>query len=150
MSEAPPTSSSRQGIALTLWRRLGPLALWAALATFDTLGQVGFKLGSASLSDQESPIDWLRAVIVSPPIWGGLACYLGSFWVWMQILRRSDLSHAFPISSIVYVAVLGSAWVMGEQMTLPTLAGVALVVLGVGLIGSDEDAQGCEGPTNGA
>jgi drug/metabolite transporter (DMT)-like permease len=52
-------------------------------------------------------------------------------------LRLLDVSTAYPIGSLSFVAVtVLSRWLLGERITAERWAGVALIVVGAGLVAS--------------
>ena len=66
------------------------------------------------------------------PLWAGLACYAVSVVVWLGALSRVPVSIAYPMLSIGYVVNLFlAALLFGEALSLPKLAGVALICAGV-------------------
>lgn len=55
---------------------------------------------------------------------------------WMVAMTRLPLSHAYPMTALTFVlVVLGSGLVFAEPVTLPKLAGLALIVIGI-VVGS--------------
>ncbi len=75
-------------------------------------------------------------VAASPPILAGLACYAVSVVIWILALSRVPVSQAYPMLSIGYVVNAGAAWwLFGEALTPGKLAGIALIVVGVVLVG---------------
>ena len=127
---------------MTLERSPAMLLAWVLLLVFDTAVQLCFKLGSASLTGTEG-LDWLLTGLTSPWILAGGACYFGAFVTWTAILRRHDLSLAFPVTSLGYVSVLlASAWLLGETVDLWRWAGVGLISAGfLCLVGGDPETD---------
>lgn len=75
--------------------------------------------------------------LLSPKWLLGFALYLAGFGIWMGvILRLMPLSQAFPIAA--GALMLGTqlvGWVvLKERITLPHLAGTALILMGVALV----------------
>lgn len=75
--------------------------------------------------------------LLSPKWLVGFALYLAGFGIWMGvILRLMPLSQAFPIAA--GALMLGTqlvGWVvLKERITLPHLAGTALILMGVALV----------------
>lgn len=110
--------------------RLTLMVAWPMLIGFDTASQLALKIGSGALVDTGG-LAWFAAVLSSPWIICGIAGYLGSFAAWMLILRRTDLSLAFPMTALAYVSVLVASQVLlGETVDLLRWAGVACIVGG--------------------
>ncbi len=71
----------------------------------------------------------------SPPFWAGMLCYATSICVWLAALSKAPVSTAYPMLSLGYVVVAAvSVLWLGESMTLPKFAGIALICLGVVLV----------------
>ena len=77
----------------------------------------------------------LMAVIASPYILAGLACYLFSVAVWLLVLSRVEVSFAYPLLSIGYIvtAFAGSLF-WNESVSITRWAGIIVICLGVWLI----------------
>jgi multidrug transporter EmrE-like cation transporter len=78
----------------------------------------------------------LIATATNPYITGGFAAYgLGAVF-WLKVLSRADLSLAYPLVSLGFLLVAVLSWLLlGEHLSLGRVAGIALIVLGVALIG---------------
>ena len=87
----------------------------------------------------------------------GMVLYAFSMVSWVLALTRYDVSQAYPVMSISYVAVYFGAILLpglNESISLPSLCGVALIVTGVIFIAhgnksnneSDEVVSGDKAP----
>jgi drug/metabolite transporter (DMT)-like permease len=115
------------------------LLLWLALVMFDTTFQLVLKVAGGTLESPSASLAWLAQAASEWRVWAAGAAYVAQFGLWMLILRRSSLSFAFPITAVTYVSVLlGSHWLLGEQVSLLRWVGAALVVTGVALLRDDE------------
>ncbi|AWM94042.1 transporter [Pseudomonas sp. 31-12] len=122
-----------------LQERLGTVVLWALLIGFESAGQIATKIGGDQLGQMDFNLQWLLAVAVNPGVWFAIACYIGAFFVWMLILRRSSLSLAFPLSSLVFVGVLLGSWLgLGEQISVLHWVGVVVIMGGIALLAEGE------------
>jgi multidrug transporter EmrE-like cation transporter len=67
----------------------------------------------------------------------GVACYAASFLTWLLALRQFEITRAFPIFlGSAYVAVtIGAVVVLGESVSLTRTAGIALIGVGIVLVG---------------
>ncbi len=66
----------------------------------------------------------------------GVICYISSFVMWLNILKRQALSYVYPLTSsigIVLAALLG--FFMGETITISKITGIILIVIGVIIMG---------------
>ena len=120
--------------------RLGTLVLWALLILTESGGQLFTKVAGDQLGQMDFNWQWLAAVAVNPGILAAIACYIGAFFVWMLILRRSSLSLAFPLSSLVFVVVLLGSWLgLGEHISFLHWVGVVVIVGGIALLAEGEE-----------
>ena len=120
--------------------RLGTLVLWALLIATESAGQLFTKVAGDQLGQMDFNWQWLTQVARNPGILAAIASYLGAFFVWMLILRRSSLSLAFPLSSLVFVAVLLGSWLgLGEHISVLHWVGVAVIVTGIALLAEGEE-----------
>ncbi|WP_046071132.1 EamA family transporter [Pseudomonas synxantha] len=121
--------------------RLGTLMLWALLIATESAGQLFTKVAGDQLGQMDFTWQWLADVARNPGILAAIASYLGAFFVWMLILRRSSLSLAFPLSSLVFVAVLLGSWLgLGEHISLLHWVGVVVIVAGIVLLAEGEES----------
>jgi multidrug transporter EmrE-like cation transporter len=83
----------------------------------------------------EAPADklwFLARLLLNPWIISALMAALLAAVAWMAAMTKLPLSHAYPYTSLAFVLVLGlSALCFGEPLTMPKLAGVALIVIGI-------------------
>lgn len=127
--------------------RAGTWIAWGVLLCFETLCQVSLKLAGRATGAFDFSIAAFRLAFATPWLWVAIGCYIGAFLAWMTILRKSTLSAAFTTSAIVFVAVMLSSWlVFGEHIGWLRLAGSAVIVVGILMIGSDEGGPGTTPP----
>jgi drug/metabolite transporter (DMT)-like permease len=120
--------------------RLGTVVLWALLILTESAGQLFTKVAGDQIGQMDFSWQWLAAVAVNPGILAAIACYIGAFFVWMLILRRSSLSLAFPLSSLVFVVVLLGSWLgLGEHISLLHWVGVVVIIGGIALLAEGEE-----------
>lgn len=61
-----------------------------------------------------------------------LVCYAVSVVVWILALSRVQVSIAYPMLSLGYVAVaFATWWLFGEALTVNKLAGIGVIIVGV-------------------
>ncbi|RYF03147.1 MAG: 4-amino-4-deoxy-L-arabinose transferase [Oxalobacteraceae bacterium] len=69
------------------------------------------------------------------PILAGLACYAVSLVVWIMGLSRTDVTIAYPMLSLGYVAAALGAWLfLGEVVPPQRLLALGVIILGVVLL----------------
>ena len=120
--------------------RVGTLVLWALLIATESAGQLFTKVAGDQLGPMDFSWQWLADVARNPGILAAIASYLGAFFVWMLILRRSSLSLAFPLSSLGFVAVLLGSWLgLGEHISVLHWVGVVVIIGGIALLAEGEE-----------
>ena len=78
----------------------------------------------------------LLAVAANIPIMSGFVLYGMSTAILVMALRNQELSILYPVISLTYVWVaILSLIVFGESMNAYKIAGLAIIVLGVAMLG---------------
>lgn len=137
-------------------RTVAPGAVWRALLLLipailsSTTGQLFLKLGMNQVSGFEFSAaglaDTLPRVATSPFIWIGFIGFFGGSVFWLGVISRAPLSLAYPILALSYFVVVVEAWLfLGEEITLQRVLGVAIIFVGVVLVGLSE-RRAPEGP----
>jgi drug/metabolite transporter (DMT)-like permease len=82
-------------------------------------------------------LTFLSRAAGAPAVWTGFACLLVFFVSYMLVLTWADFSFVLPASAAAYavVALLGH-FLLGEEVSPVRWIGVALISLGVGLVGN--------------
>ncbi|MFQ5435742.1 MAG: SMR family transporter [Anaerolineae bacterium] len=108
------------------------LLLFAIL--LGVVGQILLKQGM-----RKRPSFQLRQLISLITDWavvGGFASYGLSTLIYLKSLEQLDLSLAYPTVSLGYVVViLASRWLFGEKVSWVRWTAVAIICLGVALVG---------------
>jgi len=99
------------------------------------LAQVLIKLGAAHL-EHTGLIATAIGIFTIPTLFAGY-CLYGVFTVLLVFaLRDAELSILYPVIALSYVWVtLASVMVFHESMNLPKAIGLAIIVLGVAVLG---------------
>ena len=86
--------------------------------------------------DPQGKLTYVVRMLLNPWVLSSMmAAFLGML-SWMLALSRTQLSYAYPFTSLSFVLILvASAMLFGESVTLTKLAGMALIVAGI-LVGS--------------
>ncbi|KEZ77952.1 EamA family transporter [Salinisphaera hydrothermalis] len=112
------------------------LVLWLIVELFDTAGQLSFK-AAASHGIDGSGLDHWRHMLVRPWIWLGGSCYLFEFLAWIAFLSLIPLGRGILLGSInIVVIMLAGRFLFGERLTRLRVLGIALVALGVAIVGA--------------
>ena len=116
---------------------------WALILTgvgLNAAAQLLLKLATRSLAhfSDFSGDTLLGSMVIlarSLPFWVGMVCYGASVCVWLAALSKAPVSSAYPMLSLGYIVVAGVAvlW-MGETLSPPQVAGLALICVGVVLV----------------
>ncbi len=114
-----------------------PFLLIIVSILLGAVGQVLMKWGT--LQSAASGTDGLWAVVqkyaTSLPILAGLSCYALSAFIWIFAIAKVELSYAYPMVALSYIAVvIMSYFFFGEAITPLRLAGLATIIIGVLLI----------------
>lgn len=89
---------------------------------------------SGVLVSDSGQVSWSAAteLLRASPLWVGLACYGVSLILWLGALSRAPVSIAYPMLSVGYVVnAAAAAYLFGEALTVPKVAGILLIVVGV-------------------
>jgi len=117
--------------------RLNMIPLWGAMIALDTSAQILFKSAAMRLGAPEFSFQWLHMVAQSARFWAAALCLTMTFPIWMLILRRSRLGLSFAATAFTYIGVIGaSRFLFGESVSSIQYAGIALIVVGVALLGT--------------
>ncbi len=125
-------------------RRL-PIALFGWLTLLDTSVFILDKVASLHASGHAGVGGGAFYVRVISQPWIYLAFALGplQLFTWTKILKRVDLSLAYPLTTISYLAtMLASQFIFRESLGPRVWAGAVLITLGVAVLGKgDEQAK---------
>ncbi len=78
------------------------------------------------------------AVLTNVPLVAGYGLYGIMTVLFVYALRDQELSILFPIISLSYVWVAGlSVWAFHDQLNVPRIAGIAIIIAGVFVLGKD-------------
>jgi drug/metabolite transporter (DMT)-like permease len=118
-------------------------AIAVACATIiQVAGQLLIKRGVAELGEHASLIETAIGMVTILPLFSGFVLY-GLFTVIMVFaLRRAELSLLYPIMALSYVWVtVASVVLLKEAVNAPEIAGVAVIVCGVAVLGRGESVR---------
>lgn len=101
--------------------------------------QVLIKLGMSKVGVVEfslrNLIDLVPRIFTNIYLFLGLASLGVGFLFWLLVLSKLKLSVAIPFTSLNYVLVLFFSWLfLREAISLPQLAGIALIIFGLILV----------------
>jgi drug/metabolite transporter (DMT)-like permease len=104
----------------------------------DTLIGKGMRaVGPPAAWSVEPILAFLSHAAGSPFVWAGFGCLLLFFVSYMLVLTWADFSFVLPASAAAYAVVpLLGHFFLGEEVSGVRWTGVALITLGVGLVGN--------------
>ena len=108
-----------------------PLVLMAV--TLGACGQLSLKQGMTSYGSVNSLLRLLGAFTEWRVLLGFALYGVGSL-LWLKILSMANVSYAYPFLALSYIVVVLLGWrLLGEQVTLLSVAGLGLICIGVTL-----------------
>jgi uncharacterized membrane protein len=115
--------------------------LVALLVVFGSAGNLLFSVGMKQIGAlQDGSLAGLHAIFVqvftSLWIWLGIVSMLLFLVAFMLVLSWADFSYILPASASMYVLIpLLGRFLLGESVTIPRWLGIALIGVGVALVG---------------
>ena len=111
------------------------VTLWLLNILLDTFGQLSFKAAAAGPDLGDGLARW-KAMAARPWIWCGISAYVGEFLVWLAFLSLVPLSEGVLLGTVnVVILMIAGRVLFRERLTHWRLAGMALVAVGVALVG---------------
>jgi multidrug transporter EmrE-like cation transporter len=98
--------------------------------------QIFIKKGTAGLGVHPSMLATVLGILTTRLLFAGYALYGGSAVLLVMALRQGELSLLYPVFTLTYVWVmLLSHFIFGESLNPLKLAGVAVIMCGVAVLG---------------
>lgn len=116
------------------------LGLIAVSVALSSSAQVLLKYGMSAASVQAAlrsgePVRIAWALCGSAGVVTGLLAFGLSVAAWLLVLSRTDVSFAYPFVALGIIATtLSGRFLLGEELSMLRLAGIAIVVVGVLLV----------------
>jgi drug/metabolite transporter (DMT)-like permease len=109
--------------------------LLLAVLLLETVSHLALK--SASLrAARNADRGYIMSFATEPALWLALAAFAALFLAWLAFLSRVPLGQGVMAGSITIVGVmLGGRIAFAEHITPPRALAIALIALGVGLVG---------------
>ena len=108
-------------------------------------GQVLFKLGMQTFGQVSAANVWAQLVriMLVPYIPLGFLCFGVSSILWLVVISKLELSYAYPMVSLGYVFVILASWLLlDETLSLPRIAGIVLICVGVAFLKKYSSSDG--------
>jgi drug/metabolite transporter (DMT)-like permease len=104
----------------------------------NTIAQVLLKAGVMTVGAIDfslAHVGRTAALLFEWHIFTGLVCYVASVVVWLLVLSRTEVSVAYPMISLGYIATAVAAWYLfGEALSPARIAGIFVIMIGVYLV----------------
>lgn len=126
MEREKPTAGS----ALWQWAALGAIVL-------GSFGHLLIKMGVTAAAHETATglVDRLIHYILQPAAMTGLLIYGIGTLLWIYAVSQRHISFLYPLNALTYVAVaLGGKFMFGEAISSQRWLGIAVVVIGVGML----------------
>ena len=108
---------------------------------FSSVAQIALKRGMTQCDCSFTPqlsnvMPLLSSLVLNPFVISGVFLHVLALVTWLYVLKHVDVSYAYPFISMGFVIVLVlSYFIFNEAINLYRLAGVALIIFGIILIG---------------
>ena len=114
-----------------------PLILLCVL--INTLAQLLLKAGANKIG--HIAFAWNKLfplglqLATNPYLIAGMVCYVASVFVWILVLSRVEVSYAYPMISLGYIATAIAAYLLlHEPLSFMRILGIFVIITGVFLI----------------
>jgi multidrug transporter EmrE-like cation transporter len=118
---------------------MNTLAIAIFSIMLSVMAQFALKAGMSSLDVKAvmaQPWTWRAplTVLTNASVLGGFLLYGLGAVVWLGVLSRWDVSKAYPLVGLGFVFTIAIGLLVGEQVSLLRVGGVALICAGVWLV----------------
>lgn len=146
MTTLKSTSVTQDEAKITPTANVQSIGMVLASVAFGAVGQLTLKAGMNSIVQSygklQLSLDTLLHMATNPLLIVGIAIFGISTLLWLFALAKADLSFAYPFLSLTYLAVLiGGAFLFGDKVTLPRVAGFAIIIAGVWIVARSEQKK---------
>lgn len=110
------------------------------LMSLDTFAQISFKNASAVVEPFVINVDFFGRILSNIWVYGAIAGYIGSFIIWMTLLKYAPVGASFAASHLEIVSVtIVSYYLFNESLNNYKIIGGVLILLGVLCLAKDEE-----------
>ena len=108
----------------------------ATAATAHILLKMGMnEVGQIGSDELKDPIKLIANLLSTPAIVAAIPVYAFSNIGWLVVLSRLNLSVAYPVLAMLYIAIpILSAIFLSETLSTQHWAGIAVIGVGVGVV----------------
>ena len=109
------------------------------LTTIDTAAHLLLKLTALDAAPLAPSLAWLVRALAQASLYGAVACYVATFFVWIALLRSAPIGPAFAASHLDVVTVMvASTLILHERVTPLQVAGAVLILGGIACLSASE------------
>lgn len=103
----------------------------------ETFSVLCFKRGVNEDENNPDNTGFIKMIFTKPLLWVGIFLWAAELVAWISVLEHTPLSVAFPLMSLIYVAVpVAGKYLLGEKLPPRHWLATALITIGVALVGS--------------
>lgn len=99
---------------------------------FSSLSQILLKIGAMRLNITGANLQSLQSLVTNPYVIGGIVMQVVALAIWLYVLRKVQVSYAYPFVAFGFILVLVVGRVtFGDTLDLPRIIGIGLIVVGI-------------------
>ena len=112
------------------------VAVAATAATAHILLKIGMnEVGEIGSEQVKAPAKLISELLTTPAILAAIPVYAISNFGWLVVLSRLNLSVAYPVLAMLYIAIpVLSAVFLSETLSTQHWAGIVVIGVGVGVV----------------
>ena len=119
-------------------KKMSVLILIAVSVILGIFGQLALKKGMSQIGEtglRDLLTAKLITILTNPFVFSGVFLYGISWFVWIVILSKAELSFAYPLLATGYVFLAILSWIFfKEKLTFMKMSGIVLITVGVILV----------------
>jgi multidrug transporter EmrE-like cation transporter len=98
-------------------------------------GEVMLKVGMRQHGEFSLTLAQVARAFTMPPVLVGFAFIFSGSLFWLATISRADLSWAYPMLALGYVAVVVASWLfLNETISALRLAGLLVICVGIVMV----------------
>lgn len=150
-----PTGTKKQKARKNIYFSLWPLAFGASrkwllvlgLVLVDSAGNIFFTKGMKQVGEVTTLrlrelLPLAQRAVNNPMLGLGMVCMTIGFFLFIVLLSWADLSFVMPATALGYpVSILGTRYILKENVTAARFAGAVFICIGVALISLNSSGQ---------
>jgi len=119
-------------------RQKFPYMLFTIFLLMEVLVFLSHKI--VSVNSKGNGLFFYKTLLFQPWIWISLLLSLIQFFLWTQVLSKTDLSLAYSMSSLSYpLTMIAATFIFKEHLPLVVWAGGIIITIGVVIVGMESE-----------